>query len=157
MYQYLLNTGSRYTDDEHELKDLIQQVFLHLWEQRERLPEVQHVKAYVTRAFRNRLLNTLKKTPRFIPVAEDDPNPRFTETSYLEKLLAYQQDETQRARLGDALARLTPRQLELLEMRFFMQMSYEEMEAALGISRKTIYNIIFTALEVLREAMRREE
>lgn len=157
MYQVLLNYGSQYTDDQHALQDHIQQLFLQLWEQHEKLPEVQYVRTYIYHAFRNRLLNHLKKkSPKLVPVTEGEVNLQFAEMSYLEKLLDYQQHEARRARLGSALARLTPRQLELLEMRFFLQMSYDEMEASLGISRKTIYNIIFMAIESLREGMQGE-
>jgi RNA polymerase sigma factor (sigma-70 family) len=154
MYQVLLNAGTRYTNDQELLKDHIQQLFLHLWEQREKLPAVQFVRTYVINAYRNRLVNSLKKIPRFVPVTEEEGNDLFIERSYLEKLLDYQDNESKRARLERALTCLTERQLELLEMRFFLQMSYAEMEAALGISRKTIYNIIFNSLESLRGNMR---
>ncbi|GEP94436.1 DNA-directed RNA polymerase sigma-70 factor [Chitinophaga cymbidii] len=154
MYQYLLNIGGRYTEDQHQVKDLIQQLFLHLWEQHARLPAVTHVKAYVARAFRNRLLNALKHAPRYVPVGEEEAAYEPAELSYFEKLLGYQENEARRARLSAALAQLTPRQLELLEMRFYLQMNYEEMESALGISRKTVYNIIFNALETLRREMK---
>jgi RNA polymerase sigma factor (sigma-70 family) len=86
-------------------------------------------------------------------VNEEDIDLHIAESPYLEKLLDYQQDEARRARLAASLQQLTARQLQLLEMRFYLQMDYEEMEAALGISRKTIYNIVFRALEILREQM----
>jgi RNA polymerase sigma factor (sigma-70 family) len=153
MYQYLLNTGARFIKDTELLKDLIQELFLEIWEQHERLPEVQHVKAYLATAYRNRLINVLKKTPQLAIVNEEDIDLHIAESPYLEKLLDYQQDEARRARLAASLQQLTARQLQLLEMRFYLQMDYEEMEAALGISRKTIYNIVFRALEILREQM----
>lgn len=156
MYQVLLNVGTRYTNDQEVLKDHVQQLFLHLWEQREKLPKVQFVRTYIINAYRNRLVNSLKKIPKFVPVTEEEGNELFVEKSYLEKVLDYQDNELKRMRLGSALACLTQRQLELLEMRFFLQMGYDEMEAALGISRKTIYNIIFNALESLRGRMRAE-
>lgn len=153
LYQYLLNTGARFISDTSLLKDLVQELFMEIWEQRERLPEVQHVKAYMAKAYRNRLINTLKKAPHLAVVNEDDIDQHISESPYLEKLLDYEADKERRARLNASLQQLTARQLELLEMRFYLQMDYEEMEAALGVSRKTIYNIIFRALEILREQM----
>jgi RNA polymerase sigma factor (sigma-70 family) len=154
MYQVLLNTGTRYTNDQEILKDHVQQLFLYLWEQQGKLPEVQFVRTYIINAYRNRLVNSLKQIPRFVPVTEEEGNDQFIEKSYLEKLLVYQENESKRLRLESAMTQLTERQFELLEMRFFLQMGYDEMEAALGISRKTIYNIIFNALESLRGSMR---
>lgn len=153
LYQYLLNTGSRLINDQQLLKDMIQELFLEIWVQRAKLPNVQHVKAYMAKALRNRLLNAIRKEARLSMIDEEDIDQNICELSYLDKLLDHQHDKDRRAKLAAALQQLTPRQLELLEMRFFVQMDYEEMEKVLGISRKTIYNIVFRAIEILREGM----
>ncbi len=58
MYQVLINVGTRYTNDQEVLKDHVQQLFLHLWEQQEKLPKVQFVRTYIINAYRNRLVNS---------------------------------------------------------------------------------------------------
>ncbi len=64
LYPIMVQSSYRYLGDEASCKDVVQEVFLKLWEDRASIEILGSVKAYVLTAVRNRSLNELKKKTR---------------------------------------------------------------------------------------------
>lgn len=56
-YNDLYFYGTKLVNDKNLIIDTIQDLFSNLWENKKRLSDVQHIKAYLFQIFRNRLLN----------------------------------------------------------------------------------------------------
>ncbi len=60
-YNELYFYGIKLVNDQNLVVDTIQDLFSNLWEGRKRLSDVQHIKAYLFKVFRNRLLQVPPK------------------------------------------------------------------------------------------------
>jgi RNA polymerase sigma-70 factor (ECF subfamily) len=72
------------------------------------------------------------------------------ELPYEEYIIRLQSDELTRHKLLKALEKLTDREKELLRLRFFEDLDYDAISLQCGITKRTAYNIIYHALQVLK-------
>ena len=59
-YTVLCRYGMKFVSDKNVAEDIVQDLFLHLWEIRERLAAITNIKSYLFTAIKNRCLNHLK-------------------------------------------------------------------------------------------------
>ena len=72
------------------------------------------------------------------------------ESSYEEYLVQLQHSKELKDRLTKALDQLTQREKELMELKFFEDLDYDEIAARCNITKRTAYNIIHAALKTLK-------
>lgn len=157
-YHTLLFIGLKEMKDAQLVKDTIQQLFLYLWEKRETIQEASNVKCYLVTSFLRKLTADWKKSKQsgslqvvWNTTAEDtQPNPeekliRKDEQSFLFKLLM------------DRINELPNRQKELIVMRFYEGLTYEEIVQRTGLSHRTVYNKIHEGLKKLKLDMARSQ
>lgn len=150
LYSDLLRFGQRFGHDADTTKDAINQIFLEVWERADTLMPVDNVRSYLITYLRRKLLRVVEQTNRLSPIDNQDES---FELSYEDILIGAQQEEQTRARLRAALAQLTPRQKELIEMRFFKGMSNEQISQEAGMHINTVYNTLSSALKTLRQTL----
>jgi len=73
--------------------------------------------------------------------------------SYETLLVAFQLSEEKKENLREALKKLTKKQLEIIRLKFFENLSYAEIAARTSLKQRTVYNLIYEALRQLRETM----
>jgi RNA polymerase sigma factor (sigma-70 family) len=146
LYFHLVRYGLSVHADSDLVKDCIGQLFLKLWDKHARLKDVENVQSYLFTSLRRVILDCLQaeNKRRNLHTAEDKV------ASYEEILIAREKDEEMKRNLGFALQSLSPKQIELVRLRFFENLSYEEIASASSQSVKTSYNTIYEALKVLR-------
>lgn len=154
LYFHLIRFGLKINPDDELVKDCVNQVFLNLWDKRARLPEVENVKAYLMTMLRRTILDQLlyvNRTNNALNrmIAEEDGN----ELSYEEIMIRLQQDDDLKLKLKLAIAKLTPRQMELIQLKFFEGLSYEQIAVRNAQTVKTAYNTIYDAIKMLRRLL----
>ena len=154
-YDDLINFGLYFGHTADEAKDAINQLYAELWERADSLPAVGNVRSYLITGLRRKLLREYEHERRFVELS--DQSQPLAELSYEEIIVRAQQEEHVRQRLRQALDALTPRQRELIRMRFFENMSNEEIAAATGMHINTVYNTLSLALKGLRQTLNQEE
>jgi RNA polymerase sigma factor (sigma-70 family) len=150
----LYNYGLHCCGDPERVKDGLQELFQELWQSRSQLsPEVHHIKYYLLSSFRRKLLRALQKDRRrrertdVIPFDLELIPPR--EHQIIE-------DETrseQWRQLHQALAALTRRQREAIYLRFFQNLSYQEVADIMSMKVDSVYNIISKSIGLLKETL----
>lgn len=154
LYFDLVNYGISICGEVELAKDMVNQVFLELWDKRERLVPVENVKSYLFTYLRRKIIDQIKLKQRAKGAAAE--NIRLDgdiELSYEQYIVQVQTDEEIKAKLQQALAHLTPRQRELIQLKFFEGLSYEDIAEKTSQHIKTSYNMIYEALKILREAL----
>lgn len=135
--------------DDDTCKDVIHDLFYHLYIKRKGLQGVENIWSYLFRAFRNRLLNAHRKSGRFLDMELGD-QPFSVEVSVLDTLI----DEEERRRLKlmveELLAELTPRQREAIYLRYVQGLDYEEIAQSLGMSADSVRKLVYRAMVSLR-------
>lgn len=152
-YNDLLSYGVQLCGSIHTSKDAVNDVFLNLGEQYKNLSPVKNVKAYLFACLRRSIFQLPYANSKVISVGEASIYNE-TETSYEDMLIEIQQSDALRMKIGMALNKLTGRQRELIQLKYFQNLSYSQIEAATGISIKTAYNTIYSALKALESELR---
>lgn len=133
--------------DRARAQDVTQDVFVHLWQNRQRF-YISNFKSYLFVAVRNRILRILEKEKRvvsFEDLLRDESDMSIEESSdYLtlkhEFLQAYR-------RLLDALPR---QRRKIFDSYFDKGLSTEEIAGELSLSRKTVQNQLGRAVSYLK-------
>jgi RNA polymerase sigma factor (sigma-70 family) len=148
-YQPLLQYGTRFTADQELVKDSIQELLLTLWQQRTRLGDAGSVKLYLFKALRHRLFKEFRRLARF---EAHWPDEHPTEAGSDEPPFVRQEAEARdHARLHLLLTQLSDRQREMLYLRYYENLTNEEIGQITGINRQSVANAIHRALSVLRD------
>jgi RNA polymerase sigma factor (sigma-70 family) len=150
-YVGLINYGLHLTGDRELTNDCITQILLRLWDKRQQLPPVENPRAYLHTCLRHELFaekkaeRTRSAGSRSLERIADGSVP-----SYEEYIIQLQTNKAIADRLRKALNRLSRREKELLQLRFFEDLDYDEIASRCGITKRTAYNIIHSALKTLK-------
>lgn len=148
-YPRLYNYGIRLCQDAAWTEDCIQELMTQIWFKRGMLGRVERPTSYLFVAFRHRILKTHATLPLLTGLAGGDQS--FPLELAPDELLMDQEQETGRhVYLQKALDTLTPRQREAVFLKFYEEMSYEEISSMLDISTKAAYKLIARAIGELR-------
>ena len=134
-FKKLCSFAIRYTRDLDVAKEVVQDSFVKLWERRESMDINQNVKTYLSTIVRNRCLNHIRDTRKFISEFAGAEN-------WLEEMKYHQPDRVQesevRKRIGEAIDELPEKCREVFTLNRFENMKYQEIADRLSISVKTV-------------------
>lgn len=148
-HHYLTYIGLKQGGIAEHIKDCINDLFLYLYENRERLMQVRNHHNYILSSFLRKLFKKEKFT--LTDNFEAEPllatlNAPSVETTYI-----LQHAEKQAARiLKHFINKLPPNQNRIIYQRFYLGMSYEEIAYTNHIAIKTAYNTAHIAVDKLR-------
>lgn len=149
-YVDLCRTALRFVNDEQEAEDIVQNLFISLWEKRASQQEnLGSVGPYLRRAVRNRSLNYLRDQKR-IPIDEGDVPETLAAKDFADDELT--QDEL-RDRIHTAIDALPERCRLVFVMSKLEDMTHKEIAGALEISPKTVENQMTRAYRFLRASL----
>lgn len=150
LYFHLVRYGLTVCSDSDLVKDCISQLFLKLWDRHQRLGEVENVQSYLFTALRRSIVDHVSaenKANASLRLLSQDSEEV---PSYEEMLIAREKDEEFKKDLNIALKALSPKQIELIKLKFFENLSYQEIASQHSQSVKTSYNTIYDAIRILR-------
>lgn len=154
LYYPLVNFGIRICADAEHAGEATDQVFTTLWEKHDKLERVENVEAYLRTFLKRKLWRMLTRQKKINDalnhaVSEEE----WMEMSYEEFIVKVQNDEWLRHQLKTALEKLTYRQKQLIHLKFFEGLSYEQIAEQTHQTIKTAYNTIYDALKILRKEL----
>lgn len=150
-YKYvkiLFNYGKRYTINEEIVEDCIQDLFTDLWDKRKKLGETNQIKPYLFIALKRRILRKISKEKKILKT--DQINDFFLEYSTEEKTNQEAGNAEIISQLNATLKKLTPKQKEVIYLKFYEQLSYVEIAEHMGVEVKAIYKLMARAISSLR-------
>ncbi len=150
-YVGLINYGRTIIDDKEFVNNCFMELLIEFWDKRSALPEVENVRSYLMTSLSRVILHALKSDKRrqtkYNELKQLSANHQW---SYEEHLVKLQSDINLRAKIAKALCKLTARQQELIRLKFFANLSYDEIAAQCGITKRTAYNTIYDGIKVLQ-------
>lgn len=130
--------------------DIIQEVFIRIWEHRSELPEIDSFKAYLFTIARNLTLNFLKKASRQNAViAEIARNYKPVACIGEDRLLSNQYKQF----IEEVLQSLPPQTRTVFRLCREEEKSYDEVAACLGISRNAVKKHIVRSHKFFKEQL----
>lgn len=152
-YTGLMNYGIKLTGQRELTTECITQILLRLWDNRDKLPLVENVRSYLLTCLRRELMAELKmETNRAYRDKLFQHSKSEEDFSYEEYLVQLQHNNEMKKLIGKALSTLTQREKELLQLKFFEDLDYDEIAGRCNITKRTAYNIIHHALKTLKTA-----
>jgi RNA polymerase sigma-70 factor (ECF subfamily) len=144
-YSPLCRYANSILDDPDEAKDVVQKVFIEIWDKRSILEIKVSVKSYLFRSVHNRCLNVIKTKKRFNREIEIGKMELFAHGADEE----FKHTELEK-RIEEAMNKLPDQCGRIFYMSRFDRMKYSEIAVELGLSIKTIENQMGKALKILR-------
>ena len=139
----------RVVPDRAVVEDLLQDVFLRVWQGRDKLPVIGSYRAYLIRMALNAALRYQERARRQVRWDEAQPPAPPTAPAALAGLYA---DETAVA-VAAGLAQLPPQCRVIFELSRYENLSYQQIAEALELAPKTVENQMGKALRILRREL----
>ncbi len=154
-YDLLFKYGIQKLDgDQMRVAAVINEVFAEIWERGPALPPVENIEGYLFIMFKRKLFRDLKQTKAFRLVPDSYLEKEMETTlSYENLLIKMQTEEVLKKKITHALEALTPRQLEIIRLKYFQELSIKEISHKLQLAPRTIYNTLHRGLKILRNEL----
>src|SRR6185437_6043860 len=153
-YRYLFSYGFSLCIDRELTKDCIHEMFLELWNKRASVnSEVVNVRSYLLTWLRRKISHTLLHSKKEKALEGYFYDMDIFEKSYEDLLIAFQETEEKKEKLRKALKTLTKKQLEIVRLKFFDNLSYQAISEKTFLTTRSVYNTIYEAISRLREFM----
>ncbi len=141
----------RFTQSPEEAEDIVQEVFMTLWTNREKLPEVENLNAYMFTICRNKVINIIKRK------AKEGVIIRALQTQQVE---LEQNDTAEHLHYKEAKKKISlafehlPRQQKTA---FYLsrqnELKHEEIASLMQISKNTVRNHIVQVIKTLKKSL----
>jgi RNA polymerase sigma factor (sigma-70 family) len=148
----LYSYGRNITADRDLISDCIQEIFLELWIKRAALSiQVNSIKYYLIKALRRRILRRLStaRTGAGQPIPDDYSNE--TEFNIELSLIQAELSDELSGQLKISVGTLSKGQQETVYLKFYENMTYEEVASVMHTNVKAVYNLIGKAVISLRK------
>lgn len=138
------------------VKDCINDLFLYLWENREKLQNTLNHHNYIVTAFLRRLYRN-ESFDREESLSFDDDSAQFgiTPSPETEHIINTTTNEVNRV-LKQYVDQLPDRQRSMIYQKFYLGLSYGEIAETNSVSINTVYNTIYNGVDKLRQLIGKE-
>lgn len=153
-HEALLRYAWRFTRNEESAYDILQDVYLKVWQMRERIDPERSLKALLYQMVRNNALNHERAKKLHATDSLDEALHEPSNEIQTEQHLDAKQLE---ARLTRWIAELPERRREAFTLSRYEGLSHDEIARVMGLTPKTVNNHIVLALQHLRARLREYE
>ncbi len=147
-HAHCLAFATHYTGDPHTAEEIVQQVFLRIWEKRDSIVISGPVKAYLFSAIRNTAISQWRK--------DTVRNDRETRYGAARETATHAADQVKELEMlyHQALERLPERCREVFLLSRHQHLKYSEIAETMNISVKTVENQMGKALKILHQELK---
>jgi RNA polymerase sigma factor (sigma-70 family) len=151
LYSDLYHWGMRLHGEKEFVKDCIQEVFLNLWKLNATIGEVENVKGYLLTMLKRHMLLELSNQQRMQQSSIEDDYAVSVEFSADLRMIEEEHEIYQFRKLEKVLNSLPQRQKELIYLRFYQNLSFEQIASTMNLGRQSAYNLFQKSLNSLRK------
>ncbi len=150
-YPLLLRYGSKICRDRGLLEDCIQDLFAEIWQSKSK-PDIQSVQAYLLKALKYKIYKK-QRLPVTKQISSDQPDEMLFEVSHDNFMIEQQEDLAKKQRIIDALQGLSNRQREIIYLKVYQELSYEEISEIMNINYQVARNLMSQAVKALKKSL----
>lgn len=147
LYNPLLNLASGIVSDANVAEEIVQEMFIKLWERKEQLADDTRLFPYLLTSVRNRSYNYLRDQK------VEEKYKLYELQKYRSELLNYDlnnEDDALIEQLHEAINEMPEKCRQVFKLSRFDGLSHKEIADRLSISTKTIENHITRAMKILK-------
>ncbi|TKG95481.1 RNA polymerase sigma-70 factor [Puteibacter caeruleilacunae] len=139
----------KYVKDISIAEDLVQEVFLNLWEGRENYAVNTNLKAYLFTSVRNRALNFVQREKTDTLSLDVDPAVEMKQENE-----SVNRDEELAVKIASGMKLLPPRCQQIFRLAYLDGYTYQEIADELSVSKNTVKTQMGIAYRILREQLK---
>ncbi|NID12019.1 RNA polymerase sigma factor [Fibrivirga algicola] len=149
----LQNYGYKFVQNEDFVKDCVQEVFIEIWNRRDRISTPDSVRAYLLSCVRKRVV---REGYRQRVLKDDEPANLENEGSFVEFSPEWSMIEQESLaetthRIANALNKLPKRQREVIYLRFYQNLERDEIAVIMDVNPQSVSNLMQVAFKTFRE------
>tara|TARA_B100000497_G_C7670371_1_gene404552 strand:- start:11 stop:583 length:573 start_codon:yes stop_codon:yes gene_type:complete len=149
----LIKYGSRFTQDASLVEDCLHDLFVYVWQNREKLSDTDSIRNYLMVSLRRSIIKKAKKVSQSQNEINDHDTAFGTELS-IEDILAQTEMDAERAeKIKRAFDQLSARQKEAIYLKYYNDKDYEDICEVLDISYQSARNLVSSGIKKLRDVM----
>jgi len=142
----LMGFARKILGNEEDAREVVQSVFIKLWEKRDQIDLSTSMKSYLFTSVHNRSLNVIRDRKKFSDSELPDPAGEWDVSAQIESMEL-------EGKIRAALDELPEKCREVFMLNRFEGLKYLEIAERLGISAKTVENQMSKALKLLRDKL----
>ncbi|WP_225872444.1 RNA polymerase sigma-70 factor [Pedobacter polaris] len=147
-FKKLLLATDKYVKDIHVAEEIVQDVFLKIWENPENLEKIISIKSYLYRSVINAGINHVNRQKNI-----DEHHQKIALNFTDEYLIELDEENELIVLLHQEIEKLPPQCKKIFKLNRFEHLKYKEIAIALEISERTVENHIANALKILKKAL----
>lgn len=155
-YDRLLRYGCSIEPDEDLVHDVIQDLFVWLLQNPNTLSEVRNLDTYLFKCLRRNIGTSAQRARKKRIQASKYQSDQQLEFSVESRLIQSEDQQEQSNWLHAQLNRLSPHQREVIYLRFYENLSYDEIADIFHVSNQVVRNSVYRAVKKLRKDMGKE-
>jgi RNA polymerase sigma factor (sigma-70 family) len=149
----LYSYGMHLCADTDKVRDCIHDLFLSLWDSRRNFAIPNSGKAYLMVSLRRRIFDKGSRIDSLTGQLEDAEENRISDSDHESQWIEAEDNVQLNHRLEKAYHRLSERQREIIHMKYYQQLDYEEIGRVMGLNYQSARNLVNRALAALRKEM----
>jgi len=147
-YPQLVKFSENYIYDKQECEDIVQNLFIHFWENAERINLTVSIKAYLFESVRNRCINHLRDLN-----IHDKHNLLYLETQLNYENYSDTPDPEVILKINAAIAQLPPQMSEIFRLKYLEGKKLKEIANLSQVSENTIKTQLQRAKDKIRRIL----
>jgi RNA polymerase sigma factor (sigma-70 family) len=148
-YPGLFNYGCKITSDNDLVEDCIQELFLEIWRSNGKA-DILSMRAYIFKAFKFKLVRLITKNNK---VQSYTAVEHAFELSHENFIIDKEISAIKKEKILAALEELSPRQKEIIYLKFYQDLSYEEVSEIMQINYQAARNLIYQAIKLMKKTI----
>ncbi|PWJ43142.1 RNA polymerase sigma factor [Sediminitomix flava] len=151
LYKY----GYKFCQDPDLVDDCIQDIFMRIWEKRSTLGTTDNIKFYLMVTLKRAIYQKILQKKKLPTSTDGDEKYENFSLSFSieEDIIKNETDAFNKERLLETLNTLPKRQKEVIYLRFYMGLSYEETAELMELNYQSVRNLQSTALKNMKGQM----
>lgn len=147
--------GKGFELSEHELQDVLHDLFLSFLLTPGIFAGVKNIKSYLFASFKNRILNVLK-IPREYSDIHRYEHLFIAKVDLLDEMIDREEADRRKQQVQSLLKSLTSRQQEAIYLRYMQKLSYDEIAQILSLTPKGARKLVARGIEQMRGKITKE-
>ncbi|NMM47551.1 RNA polymerase sigma factor [Marinigracilibium pacificum] len=147
----LIAYGHQFTAKKELVDDCIQELFIDLWQKRNRLGETSSIRFYLIKSIKRRILRQIKKSDKCKAFSEF--NEFFIENQMDTNISNESEVIVSTQKLRRSFQALSPLQRELIYLKYYNNLDCDQMKDVLDLTKKQVYNALSKAMISLRQSL----
>lgn len=149
-YASLYHYGLKFTQDDDLIKDLMHEMFIELIDSGSRLSRTDNIRYYLLKSLRNKILRQLSEKSKFTNKLTESADFNLVD-SIENQLIKNEVEEQLQNQVTNAIKKLSVKQQEIIYLRFYSDISYQEIATLFDVNIQTVRNLMNRAINSLKE------